>query len=266
MYVFWLSSVVAWLCLSIFPMFCILMMIVHNVTMLLILRFCTYSYFLSQILILVSFWHSQPTKLGATYLDVFLYYVKFWASFQIHRWIETGVTVRKRSIRVEICYILSCVTFKFDGCLWKTMGASSMLSQASCITSDPSVKSNLSYSPGTPNSCQNWRFLVPRELESWWMILKNKRAPLLYYIKLCETFQIHGWNQTGVAIGKCLIWVKIGNLWSHVTLKCYRWPWKTIGHLSYAASSLCIICSYWWIQIGVTVRKRPIWFKINDFL
>ena len=25
-------------------------------------------------------------------------------------------------------------------------------------------------------------------------------------------------------------------------------------------------CSHWWIQTGVTVRKRPIWVKINDFL
>ena len=32
----------------------------------------------------------------------FLYYVKFCASFQIHWWIQTGVTVRKHSIRVKI--------------------------------------------------------------------------------------------------------------------------------------------------------------------
>ena len=25
-------------------------------------------------------------------------------------------------------------------------------------------------------------------------------------------------------------------------------------------------CSHWWIQAGVTVRKRPIWVKIDDFL
>ena len=31
-----------------------------------------------------------------------LYYIKLWASFQNHRWIQTGVTVRKRSIRVKI--------------------------------------------------------------------------------------------------------------------------------------------------------------------
>ena len=41
-----------------------------------------------------------------------LYYIKLCASFQIHRWIETEVTVQKRSIWVNF---LSCVTLKFDG-------------------------------------------------------------------------------------------------------------------------------------------------------
>ena len=51
-----------------------------------------------------------------------LYNVKFCASFQIHWWIQTGFTVQKRSIRVEIGDILSCVTSKFDGWPWKTIG------------------------------------------------------------------------------------------------------------------------------------------------
>ena len=51
-----------------------------------------------------------------------LYYLKLWASFQIHWCIQTGITVQKRSIRVEIDDILSCVTLKFDGWPWKTIG------------------------------------------------------------------------------------------------------------------------------------------------
>ena len=31
-----------------------------------------------------------------------------------------------------------------------------------------------------------------------WMTLENNRAPLLYYIKLCASFQSHGWFQTGL--------------------------------------------------------------------
>ena len=113
-----------------------------------------------------------------------LYYIKLCASFQIHRWNRTWVTVRKRSIRVQ--------------------------------TGD---------------------FFVPHDLEILWMTLINNRAHLLYYIKLCASFQSHGWIQAGVTIWKRSIQVKIGNFLSCVTRKFDGWPWKLIGHLSYAASS-----------------------------
>ena len=45
----------------------------------------------------------------------------------------------------------------------------------------------------------NLRFFSPCELEIRWMTLKNNRAPLLYYIKLCASFQIHRWIQIGNA-------------------------------------------------------------------
>ena len=38
-------------------------------------------------------------------------------------------------------------------------------------------------------------------------------------------------------IRKRPIWVKIGDVLYHVTLKFDGWPWKTIGHLSFAVSS-----------------------------
>ena len=50
-----------------------------------------------------------------------LYYIKLFVSFQSHGWNQTGVTVRKRSIRVKISIFLSCVTLKYDGCPWKTI-------------------------------------------------------------------------------------------------------------------------------------------------
>ena len=42
--------------------------------------------------------------------------------YYIHRWIQTEVTVRKRSIWVKIGDFLFCVTLKFDGWPWKTIG------------------------------------------------------------------------------------------------------------------------------------------------
>ena len=38
-------------------------------------------------------------------------------------------------------------------------------------------------------------------------------------------------------VRKCPIWVKIGDVLFRVTLKFDGWPWKTIGHLSFAVSS-----------------------------
>ena len=167
---------------------------------------------------------------------------------------------------------------------------------------------------------QNRRFFVPCDLEIWWMTLKNNRAPLLYHIKLCASFQSHPWIQTGVTVRKCPIRAKIGDFLSCVTLKFDGWPWKTSGHIPYVASSFvhhfiaiiefklelqsgkaqfgsksaffvpcdleiwrvtlknngvplpcCFkLCapfqSHWWIQTEATVRKRPIWVKIDEFL
>ena len=196
-----------------------------------------------------------------------LFYIlrQAFASFEIHRFIQTGVTVRKRSIRVKIS-----VFFSFD-------------------------------------------------LEIWWMTLKNNRAPLLYYVNLCQQFQSHQWIQTCVTVRKRLILVKIGNLLSRVTLKFAWWSWKTIVQLFYTTSSfvhhfkainafklalqsgnaqfglklaifghndfeiwrmtlknyralllscfkLCVsFRNHWWIETGVTIQKRQIWVKIDDF-
>ena len=77
----------------------------------------------------------------------------------------------------------------------------------------------------------------PCDREIWWMTLENNRAPLLYYTKLCASFQIYRWIEIGVTVRKRSIWVKIGNFLSRVTLNFDRWPCKTIGHLFYATSS-----------------------------
>ena len=69
------------------------------------------------------------------------------------------------------------------------------------------------------------------------MTSKNFRAPILHYIKLCASSQIHGWIQTGVTARKYSIPVKIGDFLSRVTLKSDRWHWKTKWHLSYVALS-----------------------------
>ena len=88
----------------------------------------------------------------------------------------------------------------------------------------------------TVRKCPIWvkigDFFVPCDLEIWRMTLKNNRAPLLCYIKLCASFRSHKWIQTGVTVQKRPISVKFSDFLSRVTLKFDRWPWKTIGHLS----------------------------------
>ena len=65
------------------------------------------------------------------------------------------------------------------------------------------------------------------------MTLKNNRAPLLCYFKLCVSFRSHWWIQTGVTVRKRPIWFKLNDFLSRVTFKLDRWPWKTIGHIFY---------------------------------
>ena len=83
----------------------------------------------------------------------------------------------------------------------------------------------------------NRRFFRSCDLKIWWMISKNKKAPLLYHMDLCASFHSHQLIQTQVTLRKCSIRVKIGDCLSRVTLKFDGWPWKSTGHLFYATSS-----------------------------
>ena len=83
------------------------------------------------------------------------------------------------------------------------------------------------------NSSQNQRFFCP----IWQVTLKNNRVPLLYYVKLCASFQSQQWIETWVTGQKRSIWAKIRDFLSRVTLRFDGQPWKTIGHLIYSASN-----------------------------
>ena len=82
----------------------------------------------------------------------------------------------------------------------------------------------------------------PSDREILWMTLKNNRAPLPYYIKLCASFQNHGWIQTGITVQKLSILVKIGDCISRVT-------WKFDGNGKTANLFSLLLYSLWWVQI-----------------
>ena len=152
--------------------------------------------------------------------------------------------------------------------LQKLKGTSSTLHQALCIISNPSVNSNWSYCPETVNSGQNRLFFVTCDLEIWWMALKNNRAPLLCYIKLCASFQSHRWIQTAWSSSpETLNSGQNRRFFVPCDLEIWRMTLKNNMATVLCYFKLCALFrSHWWIETGVTVRKRPFWVKIDDFL
>ena len=94
-----------------------------------------------------------------------------------------------------------------------------------CIISKPSVNSNWSYSPETPNLSQNWYFF-PCDIKIWQTTLKNYRAPFLCYFKLCVLFHSHLSIRNGVTIRKRQICVKISDFFVPCDLEIW---WMTLN-------------------------------------
>ena len=110
------------------------------------------------------------------------------------------------------------------------------------------MNSYSSYSQKTPNLGKKHDFFVPCDLEIWQMTLKNNRAHLLCYFKLCATFCSHCWIQTGVAVRKHPIWAKIEDLlagWPSIwrmTFRNNRAP--LVSNIKLCASFHCHICEF----------------------
>ena len=160
-----------------------------------------------------------------------------------------------------------CVTYKFDGWPWKTIGNLfyTTLSFVYHFKAIGKLKLEL------PVRKRSIRvkisdFFVPCDLKIWGMTLKNNRAPLLCCLKLCASSHNHHCIQTGVTVGKRPIWVKISDFFVPYDLEIL---WMTLKNNR--APFLCYIklCAsfynYQCIQSGVTVQKHPIWVKIDIF-
>ena len=112
----------------------------------------------------------------------------------------------------------------------------------------------------------NCRFFSPCDLVIWWMTPKNNRTPLLCYFKLFVSFRSHWWIQTGVTVGKRLIWVKIDAFFKPCDLQIWRMTFKNNREPLLCYFKLCAsFHTHWWIQTGVTVQKRPFWVKFDAF-
>ena len=85
------------------------------------------------------------------------------------------------------------------------------------------------------------------------MTLKNNRAPLPCYFKLCASFCSHWWIQTGVTVRKSPIWVKFYlEIWG-ITFKNNRTP---LLRKSSFMHHFIIICEF---KLEFTFQKRLSW-------
>ena len=187
-----------------------------------------------------------------------LCYIKLYASFQSHWWIQTGVTVRKHSIRVKIGYLLSCVTLKFDRWPSKTIGhifyaTSSFVHHFIAIGE---LKLNLQ--PRNSQFGSKSVSFVRCDLEIWRSTLKNNRA--LFYVT--SSFVHHF-----IAIGEFkLELVRKRSILVKTTIFWAVWSWKMTGDLKKYGTSpkqhqplYASFDHHMWIQTGVTVRKQLSW-------
>ena len=122
------------------------------------------------------------------------------------------------------------------------------------------------YSPEMPNLGQNRWCFVLCDLEIWWMTLENNSASLLCCFKLCVIFHSHRWIQTGVTVRKRPILGQIRRFLEPCDLEIWRMTLKNNRAPLHCYFKLCAsFRSHWCIQTWVTVQKRPIWVKFDNF-
>ena len=110
---------------------------------------------------------------------------------------------------VKFGKFLSHVTLKFDGWPCKTIGKLFYTTSNFVHHFRAMGEFKLELQSGNSQFGSNRRICVPCDFEIWWMTFKNNRAPLLYYLKLCATFQSHQWIQTGVT-AQSHQWIQTG--------------------------------------------------------
>ena len=107
-----------------------------------------------------------------------------------------------------------------------------------------------------------------------------------FYRRVTLKFDVWPWKITGhlfcatssyvhnfVAIGEFKVELQSGNaqfgsnstIFSRVTLQFDVWPWNNRAPLLCYFKLCASFRSHTWIQTGVTVRKRLIWVKFDDF-
>ena len=114
---------------------------------------------------------------------------------------------------------------------------------------------------------QNRRFFcLPCDLAIWDMTLKNNRAALLCYFKLCASFLSHRWFQTSSYSTEMPNLGQIRRFLQPCDLAIWRMTLKNYWAPFLYYFKLCAsFRNHWCIETWVRNRKRPIWVKFDDF-
>ena len=156
------------------------------------------------------------------------------------------------------------MTLKFDGWHWKTPH------KLSFVHHSIAIRESKLYSPETPDSGQNRRFFMSRvtlKFDGWpWKTIGH-----LFYV--ASSFAVHH----SIAIIEFKLELqpekaRFGSKSAIFFIPCDLEIWLMTLKNNRAPLPLCFkLCApfhicHWCIQTGVTVRKRPIWVKTDDFL
>ena len=114
---------------------------------------------------------------------------------------------------------------------------------------------------GNTQCMQNWRFFFP--CDGWPCKTKGQHFHVTSYC-------VHHF----IAIGEFKLELQSGNAQFGSKSKKFYASDLEIGRMTLKNNRAHFLCyfklcapfrSHWWIQTGVTVRKRPIWVKFDDF-
>ena len=184
--------------------------------------------------------------------------IKLYVSFHHHMWIQTGVTVRKR-----FSWVVTSVTLTFDLRPWPfawTLPWSLVITPENFMMIRWWQHSQKGVTDRQTDRQTDWTSHIAA-----WSLLKT-----IGHLFYATSSFVHHFE----AIGEFKLELQSGNAQYGSNSAIFRavWPWNWRMTLKSNRAPLLFyfkLCasfrSHLFIQTGVTVRKRPIWVKFNDF-
>ena len=165
------------------------------------------------------------TKYISNYRVPLLHYIKLRASYKTPRWIQTRVTVRKRSMWAKIGDFFTRVTLKFDGWRWKTIEHLVYVTSSFAHHFIAIGEFKLELQPGNAQLRQNSRiflFHATLEFDGWpWKTIEHlvyvTSSFVHHFIAICE-FKL------GLQSGNAQFGLKS-------EIFCPMWPWNLTNDL-----------------------------------